>query len=393
MSFLQEKIAQAKLLLKEFSVDCWLTYVRETGLNGDPILPYLIDSDVTWHSAFIITARGESVAIVGSLERAAILDTHAYDRVEGYVKSFSDPFLAYLKELNPQSIAVNYSVESEICDGLTHGMYLHLRELLASIGMAERLCPAERIISALRQRKSSSEIAVMKEAIQKTLEIYEEVRAEIKPGISEKALAEFMQERVRAAGATFAWDPGTCPSVFTGPETAGAHYGPTDRLVERGHVVNMDFGVKWEGYCSDLQRTYYIRREGEVDAPEPVRRGFATIVRSIEAARSVLHPGVQGIAVDTAARSILTTAGYEEFPHALGHQVGRFAHDGTALLAPAWEKYGAKPFEPIEEGMVFTIEPRLTVPGFGVVTIEEMVLVGARGAEYLSSPQKELYVI
>src|SRR5512145_1335418 len=70
-----------------------------------------------------------------------------------------------------------------------------------------------------------------------------------------------------------------------------------------------------------------------------------------------------------ASRRVLRERGFEEFPHGLGHQVGRFAHDGTALLGPAWEKYAQKPFRKLEPGMVFTIEPRLTVPGRGVVTI------------------------
>ena len=83
----------------------------------------------------------------------------------------------------------------------------------------------------------------------------------------------------------------------------------------------------------------------------------------------------------------------EEYPHGLGHQVGRFAHDGTALLGPAWEKYANKPFEPLEESMVFTIEPRLTVPGRGIATVEEMVIITASGAEFLSPPQKELILI
>jgi len=73
--------------------------------------------------------------------------------------------------------------------------------------------------------------------------------------------------------------------------------------------------------------------------------------------------------------------------------VGRFAHDGTALLGPPWEKYANKPFEPIEKGMVFTLEPRLTIPERGIATIEEMVVVTNEGADYLSTPQTELFLI
>ena len=152
-------------------------------------------------------------------------------------------------------------------------------------------------------------------------------------------------------------------------------------------------GVKYEGYCSDLQRTFYILDKGQRSAPADVQRGFDTIVKAIEAARSILRPGARGLEVDKAARDVIVSNGYDEFPHGLGHQVGRFSHDGTALLGPAWEKYARKPFENVEEGMVFTIEPRLTVPDRGVVTIENMVVVTKNGAEYLSTPQEELILI
>jgi Xaa-Pro aminopeptidase len=202
-----------------------------------------------------------------------------------------------------------------------------------------------------------------------------------------------MKKMVAEAGLEYAWEEAVCPAVFTGPDTAGAHYAPSDRKVEKGHVLNMDFGVKSNRYCSDMQRTFYILKDGETAAPPEVQKGFDTIVNAIESARQALKPGVQGQQVDAAARNIIVAAGYEEFPHGLGHQVGRFAHDGTALLGPAWEKYANKPFEKIEEGMVFTIEPRLTVPGRGVVTIEEMVVVTKTGAEYLSHPQQELILV
>jgi len=288
---------------------------------------------------------------------------------------------------------VNYSVGSEICDGITHGMYLTLREFLYELDMQDRLISAEKIVSALRARKTPAELENIKQAIRVTERIFDEVAAFIAPGRTEKEIAAFMKRKAEAAGVTYAWDPRTCPAVFTGPDTAEAHYGPTDRAVQRGHVLNMDFGLKYNGYCSDLQRTFYVLEEGETTAPPEVRKGFDTIVTSIDLARRQMRPGVQGIEIDKTARSYIVQAGYPEYPHALGHQVGRFAHDGTALLGPAWEKYAQKPFHKLEAGMVFTIEPRLPVAGRGIVTIEEMVVVTESGAEFLSSPQKELMVI
>jgi Xaa-Pro aminopeptidase len=136
-----------------------------------------------------------------------------------------------------------------------------------------------------------------------------------------------------------------------------------------------------------------VLRPGEDRAPADVQRGFDTIVRSIEESRRALRPRALGRDVDAVARGIITGAGYAEYPHGLGHQVGRFAHDGTAMLGPQWEKYGARPFVPVEEGMVFTIEPRLTVAGYGIATVEEMVVVTGDGARFLSNPQRELALI
>jgi Xaa-Pro aminopeptidase len=270
---------------------------------------------------------------------------------------------------------------------------LTLKGHLSEIGFEDRLVSSEKIASSLKARKTSSEVDRMKKAIDHTLEIFDLVKSFIEPGKTEQDIANFMIDEVEKRGLGFGWDRSHCPAVFTGPDTAGAHYKPTDRKVERGHVLNMDFGVKVEDYTSDLQRTFYLLEEGETEAPPEVKKGFETIVTSIESARKALKPGVQGVEVDKVARDHIVSQGYDEYPHGLGHQVGRFAHDGTALLGPPWEKYARKPFEPIEEGMVFTIEPRLTVPNRGVVTIEEMVIVTGDGAEYISTPQEELLLI
>ncbi|MFH1198422.1 MAG: Xaa-Pro peptidase family protein [bacterium] len=389
----KEKIEQAKNILKEFNIDCWITFVRESQINGDPSLIFLTNSAVTWHSAFIISKTGKTYAVVGKYDAATVKELGVYDVVEDFVTSFKKPLSDILWKMNPMEIAVNYSEGSEICDGITHGMFLTLQNMLKEMKMENRIISSEKIVSALRERKSKTEIDYMKEAIRHTLEIYDIAAKFIRPGQTEKEIAGYMTKELKRRGLEPAWEESVCPSVFTGPIEAEAHYNPTDRVVQKGHVLNMDFGVKVNGYCSDLQRTFYILADGESEPPEDVMKGFNTIVNSIEASKNAMKPGVKGIEIDSVAREFITSAGYAEFPHALGHQVGRFSHDGTALLGPAWEKYADKPFKKLEEGMVFTIEPRLTVAGKGVATIEEMVLITTDGCEWLSKPQKELVII
>jgi Xaa-Pro aminopeptidase len=390
---IQEKIEQAIKILNEYDVDCWVTFVRESAITRDSMLDFLVTADVTWHSAFIITKSGETYAIVGQMDRQTVEDLGIYKNVSSYVKGIKEDFIKTIKEINPSSIALNYSKDSEISDGLTHGMYLTLHEYLSEIDCEDKIISAEQIASSLKARKTEYEIECIKKAIQHTLDIIAQVSSFIEPGKTEKEIADFMIKEVEKRKLDFAWEKSHCPAVFTGPETAEAHYKPTDRKVERGHVLNLDFGVKYEDYCSDIQRTFYILQEGESQAPPEVQKGFETIVRSIELARETLKPGVQGIEIDKVAREHIVSQGYEEYHHALGHQVGRFAHDGTALLGPPWEKYAQKPYKPIEEGMVFTIEPRLKVAERGIVTVEEMVVVKEDGAEFLAEPQKELIIV
>ena len=390
---IKEKVSQAKELLKEFNVDCWVTFTRESAINGDPALAFLVAEPVTWHSAFMITRRGRTQAIVGKYDQITVQEIGAYDEVIGYVEGVKGPFQTFIKAVNPKTIAINYSEDSEICDGLTHGMYLTLKSMLDEIGMADRLISAEQIISALRERKTPTELNAIKRAIDHTQDIFALVTDFIAPGRTEKQIAEFMLTEVEKRSLETAWDRAVCPSVFTGPETAEAHYAPTDRPVERGQVLNMDFGVKVDGYCSDMQRTFYVMETGQDTVPEAVQKGFDTIVEAIEQSRLAMKPGVIGLDVDTLSREVLAKNGYDPFPHGLGHQVGRYAHDGTALLGPAWEKYAQKPFKKLEPNMVFTLEPRLTIPDRGVATIEEMAVVTDQGAEYLSRPQKALILI
>ena len=310
MQLIGEKIDQAVSILQELDLDCWLTFVRETSVTGDPMLSFLCPSSLTWHSAFLVFRTGESVAIVGDMEKMGIEELKVYSRVESYVESIKPVLQDVVQHFSPRSVAVNYSVASEIADGLSHGMFLLLKEQLGEIGYADMIVSSESLVSKLRARKTESETVSIRKAIRQTEEIFTLVKEFISPGRSEQEIAAFMSGEVSRRGLEPAWDIAHCPAVFTGPDTAGAHYRPTERTVEEGHVLNMDFGVKVDGYCSDLQRTFYVLEDGEDQAPAEVEKGFDYIREAIEKSRQALKPGVLGVDVDSVAREVLASGGY-----------------------------------------------------------------------------------
>lgn len=389
----KEKIAQSISILKELDIDMWMVVEQESGLLSDPIMDFIVGTGVTWLSFFIFTKSGEKYAIVGNLDKENLDSLALFDKVIPYTNSPKESLFEIIGEKDPSSIALNYSVDSPSADGLTYGKFLKLQQLFEGTDYMNRIVSAEELISRLRGRKSDEEVRRTEKAVGITLDIYDKVTAFVKPGHTEKEIASFITGERLKLGLEPSWEEEMNPSVFTGPQESGAHSGPTDRKVEKGHVFNIDSGVIYEKYCSDLQRTWYVLKDGETKPPEEVMDGFDTIVKSIQLSFDAVKPGVKGIEIDTIARDYIVSRGYTEYPHALGHQVGRTAHDGSALLAPAWERYGKLPFMELEEGQIFTIEPRLYLKDHGVVTIEEMLVITAEGARWLSKPQKEIYLI
>ncbi|MBN1300495.1 MAG: aminopeptidase P family protein [Melioribacteraceae bacterium] len=388
-----EKQKQAVEILNEKDIDMWMTFVRETGNIKDPMLEMIVGTGATWFSAFIITKNGDTTAVIGSLEEANMKTVGTFNNIVSYLKFGKDDLLKVLEKYDPQKIAINFSRNSSMADGLTFGCYLELMDWLKDTPYKDRFISSEEIIAALRGRKNQSEVDLIKKAIEETLKIFDEVTSFIEVGKSEKDVAEFVIKLVKERGFELAWDEEHCPAVFTGPDTAGAHAGPTDRKIKPGHVINMDFGIKYNGYCSDLQRTWYVLKKGETEAPEEVMKGFNVIKESIQMAAAAMKPGKIAWEIDDIARSNIVSNGYEEYPHGLGHQVGRVAHDGGAMMGPKWERYGNIVYMPLEKGNVFTIEPRLTIPGYGIATMEEIVWVKDEGVEFLSTPQTEIFLI
>lgn len=388
-----EKTHQIANILTEQGLDLWLVFVRETSATGDPVLPLIYgEADLTWHSALLFTPNHQKIAILGRFEVETARKTGAFDTVLAYDEDIQPVLLETLERINPATIAINYSEDDVLADGLTHGMYLSLKRMLKGTPFADRLVSAGQVSSALRGRKTATEVERIKTAVTSTLDIFENIYRDLKPGMSEIEVARRMQNEVDQRGLDYAWPKNNNPAVNTGSDSPVGHNAPTELVIEPGHLLHFDFGVRQDGYCADIQRMVYFLKPGETVPPEPVQKGFETVVQAIQAAFTQIRPGLKGIEVDAAARSVVTGAGYPEYKYATGHQLGRLAHDGGALLGPAWARYGDTPFMPIETGQVYTLEPGLMVPGFGYIGLEEDILVTEDGAQYLAPPQTRLIV-
>jgi len=390
---IREKLDQAVEILEEKGVDVWITFVRETSQVRDPCLDLVLGFDLTWQSALMISRTGERIAIVGRFDTDNVECVGGYTTVVGYDQSIRGLLMEHLTRLDPRQVALNFSEKDPAADGLTHGMFRTLTDMFADTKYASRLVSAEDVIGALRGRKSPTEVACIRAAIQDTEAIFQRIGRLIRPGLTAREIARWFHDAVAEAGLGLSWGDDYCPVVTPGPDAPIGHAMPGDFVVQRGHLLQVDFGVRKEGFVSDLQRTWYVLEQGETEPPSEVLAGWEAARRALEAGRKALRPGVQGWEIDQAARQTLTQAGYPEFMHGFGHQVGRTAHDGATILGPHWEKYGASVDGLIEAGNVFAIELGVRVPGRGYIGCEENVLVTPEGAEYLSEPQMALWTI
>jgi Xaa-Pro aminopeptidase len=392
-TLLREKLEQATGILHELDVDAWMLVARESETLGDPSLPLVVGTNVTWPSAFIVRRDGRHRAIVGTGDVANVRQTGAWDDVVGYVESLGPPLVEALRELDPNAIALNYSTDNSMADGLTFGMYLELERLIGKTPYWDRICSGEPIASRVRGRKSPEEIRRIRNAIATTERIWDELTEWLQPGVTEKDVWNFMHERLREHGVGPSWFGDYCPVVDAGPESPEGHVGPTDLKIEPGHLLVVDFGVMQDGYTSDMQRTFYFLRDGESEPPVAVAEAFKVVDEAIQAGAAALKPGVAGWEVDQAAREVLERYGAETWNYGFGHQMGRACHDGGAMLGPRWDRYGQRPYDIIEPSQVYTLEIGFPVTGHGRVQLEEDAVVTEGGCELLTTPQRELILI
>jgi Xaa-Pro aminopeptidase len=393
MSLVAEKVAQAQEILRANNVDCWIVqFAQETELHPDPVQNLLIGTDITWLSAFIIPAKGKPTAIVGSGDVEKIRTVGAYPEIIGYVQGISEPLVRVLAQIDPATIAITTSKSDHAADGLTLGNYQRLKAALRGTPYGRRLISAERIVAQVRGRKLPTEVQRIRAACQLTEELFRAIADRLRPGVTGIVVYELAQQWMRERQLEPAWDPASCPTVPIGPRSPVGHGVVGDIPAQPGDLIFCDVGVVFDGYRSDMQRTWYLAREGEERPPANVQRAWDALMAAVKAGVAKLRPGNVGWQVDAAARREIVKRGFPAPEFAFGHHLGASVHDGAGVLGPRWERYGRAPYFPLEASNVFATEYAIPTsdPFAGWVSVEDDLQVTESGVEWMVAPQREI---
>ncbi len=247
-----------------------------------------------------------------------------------------------------------------------------LRKAVRKAGVRVRLIGAP--VERMRQVKDAYEIARLRDAAQLADATFEHIQRLFQPEIAEWDIAMEIDFYIRRQGAYPAFET----IAVSGERTALPHGKPTERRLQRGDFVTVDFGARLNGYCSDLTRTVVI---GKASAEQ--RRIYYAVLEAVQRCIDAIRPGKRGKHIDALARKVLAKHGLADyFGHSLGHSLGLLVHDGAGL--------SFRDKQPLKAGMALTVEPGVYVPGFGGVRIEQDVLVTETGCEPLTHAPIEL---
>lgn len=255
--------------------------------------------------------------------------------------------------------------------------FLELNFLKKSLPESE-IIAADEVFAKFRVIKDQSEISFMRKAAQIAQNALRDTLSEPVTGKSERELESLLTINLLKNGSG---ELPFSPIVASGANSADPHATPSDRVVQSGDLLLFDWGASFEGYASDITRTFAV---GEVD---PLLNKIAEIVRQANH-KGVISgkPGVTAGSIDDATREVITTAGYgESFIHRTGHGLGMESHEAPYILS--------ENSLILEPGMVFTVEPGIYLPGKGGVRIEDDVVITESGAESFTDMPRELRII
>jgi Xaa-Pro dipeptidase len=270
----------------------------------------------------------------------------------------------------------------ELSDYLLGVEALHMRvlelELLQRYAPGLQIVHAEPVVGALRLVKDASELAAMERAIDVAQKAIEQLIPQIKIGMTEKQIAARLTQLQLDGGAdSIAFGP----IVSAGPNSASPHAVPTERPLQSGDLLVIDWGCYVDGYPSDITRTFAV---GDIE-PE-LKTIYEAVKLANQQGKAMAAPGTTGQDVDRAARDVIEDAGYGQyFIHRTGHGLGLEVHEPPFMMEGSTE--------PLAVGNVFTVEPGIYLPGRGGVRIEDDVVITADGRRSLTTFPRDLITV
>jgi Xaa-Pro aminopeptidase len=316
-------------------------------------------------TALILPWQGKGTIVVPRLEAPLMADlTDRFDlAVWDETENPLERVAALARDAHSESVGIN--------EQLWSGFLLRLQKALPNATYQS----GSDVLSKLRAVKDEAELELLREASRRTDAAWEEFCATVRlTGRTEREVAD----RLAALMAKHGIPNVAFNIVASGPNGASPHHHVSDRVIQNGDPVVMDFGGIFEGYYSDITRTPVA---GEPD-PAFVEI-YNLVLEAQQAAFEAIKPGVACQDVDRAARAVITERGYGEyFIHRLGHGIGLTAHEDPYLVEGNTE--------PVQEGMVFSDEPGIYIPGKWGVRIEDSVAVTKNGAERLNHVTREI---
>jgi Xaa-Pro aminopeptidase len=252
--------------------------------------------------------------------------------------------------------------------------YDHFSKLKDCLDGVE-LVPVHSIVGRLRMIKEPEEIEAIQESARLLSETMNEVLGLLRPGMKEREVAALFEYGLKLNGADRA---GFETIVASGPRSAMPHAVPSERTIKAGEFVKIDGGCQWKGYHSDLTRTVVWGKA----SPEQ-ERIYQVVLRAHDEALAAARPQIKAEELDAVCRRIIEEAGFGDFfGHGTGHGVGLSVHEEPRI--------GRDSKVILEEGMTFTIEPGIYIPGTGGVRIEDTILLSGSGAQVLTKSLREM---
>ena len=240
------------------------------------------------------------------------------------------------------------------------------------------LVPATELLWTLRAVKDQAELDCMIQAQRIAEKALADILGEIRPGVTEKEIAALLLYKMLHYGAE---DKSFDPIVVSGPNGSLPHGVPSEKPIQAGEFVTMDFGCKFGGYCSDMTRTVAV---GHVT--EEMETVYNTVLKAQLAGIAAAKADVTGAAVDGAARQVIADAGYGPyFGHSFGHSVGVEIHENPNAT-PSNSK-------PLPAGVVISAEPGIYLPGKLGVRIEDVIVITEQGCQNITLASKELLIL